>query len=125
MSLTDAQQRLLEAQQKVLSSRQAFNQATQHVNLLEREQKRVQITQRELETLQDDHHTYKGVGRMFVLTPVVQLREGLNTRETNCQEELPKALERRTASEKTMTECEEQFREHFKAFKSLQEAQKA
>lgn len=58
---------LVQIQQTAVQSQRALNISTQQISSKERERKILQLTIKEISTMGQDVHLYKGVGKMYGL----------------------------------------------------------
>ncbi|CDS06369.1 hypothetical protein LRAMOSA08897 [Lichtheimia ramosa] len=65
----------VELQAKYVASTQQLNSVKAQIQAKQRERKMSELTRRELDTLEPDTKTYKPVGKMFIQTPLSQMKE--------------------------------------------------
>ncbi|KAI9278830.1 Prefoldin [Phascolomyces articulosus] len=65
----------VELQAKYVASTQQLNTVKAQIQARQRDRKMAELTRRELDTLDPDTKTYKPVGKMFVQTPLRDMKE--------------------------------------------------
>ncbi|KAG2224478.1 hypothetical protein INT45_010544 [Circinella minor] len=65
----------VELQAKYVASTQQVNSVKAQIQAKQRDRKMAELTRRELDTLELDTKTYKPVGKMFVQTPLREMKE--------------------------------------------------
>ncbi|KAG2174039.1 hypothetical protein INT44_000153 [Umbelopsis vinacea] len=83
----------VDLQAKYISSMQQANSTKQQIQIKERERKVAELTRRELEALEEGTKTYKPVGKMFIQTPLPEMKESFVKRVGTADDEI-KALEK-------------------------------
>ncbi|CAM0137067.1 unnamed protein product [Umbelopsis sp. WA50703] len=83
----------VDLQSKYISSMQQANSTKQQIQVKERERKVAELTRRELEALDADTKTYKPVGKMFIQTPLKEMKQSFTKRVGTADDEI-KALEK-------------------------------
>jgi chaperonin cofactor prefoldin len=94
--LMEKEKHIVELQGRVQQLKSGLQNMSNHQVALEREKRRSAITLGELGTLDDSHHVFKGVGRMFVAATVPQLRAEYKDREVKCSSEVARLSEEKT-----------------------------
>lgn len=75
---------LWELQGRQAELRRHVMQLTSQLNTSERERSIIDITVREMDSMEDDTNTFMSVGKMFVMTPKQELRDFLITDKQEC-----------------------------------------
>ncbi|KAI7860365.1 Prefoldin [Circinella umbellata] len=65
----------VELQAKYVASTQQANSVKAQIQAKQRDRKMAELTRRELDTLELDTKTYKPVGKMFIQTPLREMKE--------------------------------------------------
>lgn len=61
--------------------------------------------------MQSDTKTYESVGRMFILTPMVEVKENLKKRQNTADEKIKTLENNKSYLEKSLKEAENNLRE--------------
>ncbi|SAM03896.1 hypothetical protein [Absidia glauca] len=64
----------IELQAKYISSQQQVNTVKAQIQAKQRDRKMAELTRRELDTLESDTKTYKPVGKMFIQSPLSDMK---------------------------------------------------
>ncbi|KAI8093025.1 Prefoldin [Halteromyces radiatus] len=65
----------VELQAKYISSQQQVNTVKAQIQNKQRERKMAELTRQELDTLDSNTHTYKPVGKMFIQSPLSEMKK--------------------------------------------------
>mmetsp|Transcript_12146 Transcript_12146/g.24201 ORF Transcript_12146/g.24201 Transcript_12146/m.24201 type:complete len:142 (-) Transcript_12146:212-637(-) len=98
-------------QTKYNAQRTQFNGVVQQLRVLDRDQKRNQLTLSELEALPDGTNTYKAIGKMFMQEPCQKIVEELAASVEKASDELVKLTEQHSALEKSLSETQDGIKE--------------
>lgn len=66
---------------------------------------------REISSLQSDTKTYESVGRMFILTPMDEVKENLKKRQNTADEKIKTLENSKSYLERSLKEAENNLRE--------------
>lgn len=66
---------------------------------------------REISSLQSDTKTYESVGRMFILTPMDEVKENLKKRQNTAEEKIKTLENNKSYLERSLKEAENNLRE--------------
>ncbi|KAI9312273.1 Prefoldin [Dichotomocladium elegans] len=64
----------VELQAKYVASTQQVNSVKAQIQARQRDRKMAELTRRELDTLEPDTKTYKPIGKMFIQTPLAEMK---------------------------------------------------
>ncbi|KAI5898796.1 Prefoldin [Schizophyllum commune H4-8] len=104
---------LNQIQQTAVSSQRAFNFAQQQMAAKQRERRIVQLTIDELSQLDDDTKMYKGVGKMFLMTPRKEMESELKAQEKELGDDLNNLAKKSKFLEKQFNDASGQLRDIF------------
>ncbi|KAL1739892.1 Prefoldin [Schizophyllum fasciatum] len=104
---------LLQIQQTAVTSQRAFNFAQQQMGAKQRERRIVQLTIDELSQLDGDTKMYKGVGKMFLMTPRQEMESELKTQEKELGDDITNLTKKSKFLEKQFNEAQGQLRDIF------------
>ncbi|CAO3676171.1 unnamed protein product [Umbelopsis vinacea] len=83
----------VDLQSKYISSMQQANSTKQQIQIKERERKVAELTRRELDSLDAATKTYKPVGKMFIQSPLSDMKLSFAKRISTADDDI-KALEK-------------------------------
>lgn len=66
---------------------------------------------REISSLEEGTKTYESVGRMFVLTPITQVKENLQKKQTQSEEKIKVLVNNKTYLENSLKDATNSLRE--------------
>ncbi|KAK9732077.1 Prefoldin subunit [Popillia japonica] len=100
-----------ELQQKAIDTTQKLRLADIQIESLKRQKQHATLTEREISGLEPDTKTYESVGRMFVLTPVSDVKNNLKKKQDAADEKINKLENNKTYLERSLKESENNLRE--------------
>ncbi|KAL1694825.1 Prefoldin [Schizophyllum commune] len=104
---------LNQIQQTAVSSQRAYNFAQQQMAAKQRERRIVQLTIDELSQLDNDTKMYKGVGKMFLMTPRKEMESELKAQEKELGDDLNNLAKKSKFLEKQFNDASGQLRDIF------------
>ncbi|KAL1663653.1 Prefoldin [Schizophyllum commune] len=104
---------LNQIQQRAVSSQRAYNFAQQQMAAKQRERRIVQLTIDELSQLDNDTKMYKGVGKMFLMTPRKEMESELKAQEKELGDDLNNLAKKSKFLEKQFNDASGQLRDIF------------
>eukprot|EP01064_Diplonema_japonicum_P020727 TRINITY_DN30308_c0_g1_i1.p2 TRINITY_DN30308_c0_g1~~TRINITY_DN30308_c0_g1_i1.p2 ORF type:complete len:131 (+),score=55.84 TRINITY_DN30308_c0_g1_i1:66-458(+) len=114
--LKERQKQVVEAEQRVQLLKQKVNTARSKADAFNKEGRRSQLTEAELNAVKPDVKVYKSVGRMFVMRPKEELIKEQQDKQNMCEEEVKKALALDDQLTKSLTEAESDFNRIYTQF---------
>ncbi|KAI4470209.1 prefoldin subunit 1-related [Holotrichia oblita] len=108
-----------ELQQKAIDTTQKLRLADIQIESLKRQKQHATLTEREISSLEPDTKTYESVGRMFVLTPVSDVKNNLKKKQDAADEKINKLENNKTYLERNLKESENNLREMVQQRKGL------
>jgi len=109
---------VLELQSAVSESRRQLFGVTSNSRTKENFKRKNELTLRELADLPVTTHTYKAVGRMFMATPLPDIRVSLQDNIKKTEVEIANLHSQQNYLEKQLEKQESDLKEAFKAFKA-------
>lgn len=104
---------LLQIQQTAVNSQRAYTFAQQQMAAKQRERRIVQLTIDEISQLDDDVKMYKGVGKMFLMSPRKDMESELKAQEKELGDDLTSLTKKSKFLEKQFNEAQGQLRDIF------------
>lgn len=104
---------LLQIQQTAVNSQRAYSFAQQQMAAKQRERRIVQLTIDEISQLDDDVKMYKGVGKMFLMSPRKEMESELKAQEKELGDDLTSLTKKSKFLEKQFNEAQGQLRDIF------------
>ncbi|KAL5494761.1 hypothetical protein ACEPAI_223 [Sanghuangporus weigelae] len=104
---------LQQIQQTAVNSQRALTTTRATLAAKERERRILQLTIEEINSLDKDVNLYKGVGKMFMLTPHPIMEKDLKTQEKDLTDDLNNLNKKAKYLEKTFNEAQAQLRDIF------------
>ncbi|XP_064645539.1 prefoldin subunit 1-like [Lineus longissimus] len=96
---------------KMIQTRQQIKVSDMQKEQLKRQIVHSNLVEQELTTLPDDTKTYEGVGRMFILTPMTQVKDNLVEKKKSADEKISNIDSHKIYLEKNIKESEDNIRE--------------
>ncbi|XP_018572127.1 prefoldin subunit 1 [Anoplophora glabripennis] len=100
-----------ELQEKQLETTQKLRLADMQIENLKRSKQHATITEREINALDEGTKTYESVGRMFLLTPVENVKENLKAKQNTAEEKIKVLENSKTYLENSLKEAADSLRE--------------
>ncbi|KAF2885541.1 hypothetical protein ILUMI_20609 [Ignelater luminosus] len=100
-----------ELQQKAIDTAQQLKLADIQIENLKRTKQHAILTEREISSLEPNTKTYDSVGRMFVLTPLNEIRENLKKKQTTAEEKVKTLENNKAYLERSLKDAENNLRE--------------
>jgi len=100
-----------EIQQSLINSKKRLGDAQVKLRVKAGERRRAELTQRELQALEADARTYRGVGKMFLATPQPEIVEMLRKSSEDGEREVKKLEESVKYLEKHAQDQDTQLRD--------------
>ncbi|KAL5535978.1 hypothetical protein ACEPAF_4072 [Sanghuangporus sanghuang] len=104
---------LQQIQQTAVNSQRALATTRATLAAKERERRILQLTIEEINSLDKDVNFYKGVGKMFMLTPHPTMEKDLKAQEKDLTDDLNNLNKKAKYLEKTFNEAQAQLRDIF------------
>ncbi|KAL9716591.1 hypothetical protein Ac2012v2_001039 [Leucoagaricus gongylophorus] len=104
---------LVQIQQTAVQSQRALNISTQQISSKERERKILQLTIKEISTMGQDVHLYKGVGKMFMMEPHQAMMGDLKNQEKELTDDINSLNKKAKFLEKQFNDAQAQLRDIF------------
>nr|CAD7456023.1 unnamed protein product [Timema tahoe] len=101
----------IELQQKMLETTHKLKMADVQIDGLKRSIQHAQLTDKEISSLDPDTRTYESVGRMFILTDVVEVREHLQKKAENWSDKIKTLENNKSYLERSLKDSENNIRE--------------
>ncbi|CAH0546386.1 unnamed protein product [Brassicogethes aeneus] len=101
----------VELQGKQLETSQKIKLHDIQIESLKRNKQHATFTEREINTLEDGTKTYESVGRMFLLTPLPDVKEHLQIKQTAAEEKIKVLESNKTYLEGSLVEATNALRE--------------
>ncbi|KLO06667.1 Prefoldin [Schizopora paradoxa] len=111
---------LVQIQQRAVESKRALQITQQTITPKERERRILQLTIDELKGLDPGVNTYKGVGKMFVMTPRVEMEKELKSQEKELTDDITSLNKKMKFLEKQFVEAQSQLNDIFHNARSNQ-----
>nr|CAD7444603.1 unnamed protein product [Timema bartmani] len=105
------QKAFIELQQKMLETTHKLKMADVQIDGLKRSIQHAQLTDKEISSLDPDTRTYESVGRMFILTDVVEVREHLQKKAENWSDKIKTLENNKSYLERSLKDSENNIRE--------------
>ncbi|KAF2068747.1 hypothetical protein CYY_009928 [Polysphondylium violaceum] len=77
-----------ETREKLFTLTRSLNACRQRIQITDTDKQRCLITTRELESLPSNTKTYKAVGKMFIISPMNELKDELNKQAQKDEEDV-------------------------------------
>eukprot|EP00761_Pharyngomonas_kirbyi_P010011 gb/GECH01010029.1/.p1 GENE.gb/GECH01010029.1/~~gb/GECH01010029.1/.p1 ORF type:complete len:111 (+),score=34.62 gb/GECH01010029.1/:1-333(+) len=100
-----------EVQHQLVQTNEQLEQVKGQVSMTDRRKRRAEIVLQELSSLNDDHNTFKSVGRMFLHTPVPKLRSEIDEKISEFDTEANRLQERKKKLEEQVVQLNKDFKE--------------
>ncbi|XP_018321747.1 prefoldin subunit 1 [Agrilus planipennis] len=100
-----------ELQEKAIDTTQKLKLADLQIESLKRMKQHSILTEREISTLDNDTKTFESVGRMFIYTPLPEIKEKLKKRQALADEKIKIEENNKQYLEKNLKEAENNLRE--------------
>ncbi|KAG5879451.1 hypothetical protein JTB14_027688 [Gonioctena quinquepunctata] len=100
-----------ELQEKQLETTQKLRIADIQIENLKRSKNHASLTEREINAIDEGTKTYESVGRMFLLTPMVKVKENLKTKQNTAEERIKVLENNKTFLENSLKEATDSLRE--------------
>ncbi|RZC34256.1 Prefoldin 2 domain containing protein [Asbolus verrucosus] len=100
-----------ELQEKQIDTAQKLRIADLQIETLKRNKQHASFTEREISSLEEGTKTYESVGRMFVLTPIEQVKEGLQQKQAMSEEKIKVLINNKTYLENSLKDATNSLRE--------------
>ncbi|KAH9837327.1 Prefoldin [Rhodofomes roseus] len=104
---------LVQIQQTAVQSQRALNISRQQLAAKERERRILQLTIEEVTSLGGDVNLYKGVGKMFLMTPRPQMEKELKGEEKELTDDINNLQKKGKYLEKQFNDAQAQLRDIF------------
>ncbi|CAL4197515.1 unnamed protein product, partial [Meganyctiphanes norvegica] len=103
-----------ELQGKMQETNQKLRIADVQVESLKKQIVHAQLTDKEIESLGENTRVYESVGRMFLLTDIPQVREGLKAKTEKCNDKITTLSSSKEILERSLNESQNNLREMIK-----------
>merc|ERR1739838_439423 len=103
-----------ELQGKMQETNQKLRIADVQVESLKKQIVHAQLTDKEIEGLGETTRVYESVGRMFLLTDIPQVRNGLKAKSEKCNEKITGLMSSKEILERSLNESQNNLREMIK-----------
>jgi len=103
-----------ELQSKMQETNQKLRIADVQVESLKKQIVHAQLTDKEIESLGENTRVYESVGRMFLLTDIPEVREGLKAKSEKCNEKITNLMGSKEILERSLNESQNNLREMIK-----------
>ncbi|TFK70454.1 Prefoldin [Pluteus cervinus] len=115
MSLSDDTLRkiLVQIQQTAVQSQRALNISVQQTAAKDRERRILQLTINEVTALDKEVKLYKGVGKMFLMTPRKEMEDELKGQEKELTDDISNLNKKSKYLEKQYNDAQAQLRDIF------------
>lgn len=100
-----------ELQQKMLETTQQLKVADARIDVLKQGMRHTQLTGKELSSMPPDTKMYQGVGRMFVLTDVNEIKTSLEKKHESYSLKIKQLENNKTYLERNLKDSENNLRE--------------
>ncbi|XP_052829263.1 prefoldin subunit 1 isoform X1 [Octopus bimaculoides] len=98
-------------QSKMIATRQQLKMSDAQIETLKRQKTHAKVLDQEISTLPSDTRTYEGVGRMFILQEIPQVRENLMKKIETSEEKIKTLTDKMTYLENSLKDEEMNLRE--------------
>ncbi|CAI9733947.1 prefoldin subunit 1-like [Octopus vulgaris] len=98
-------------QSKMIATRQQLKMSDAQIETLKRQKAHAKVLDQEISTLPSDTRTYEGVGRMFILQEIPQVRENLMKKIETSEEKVKTLTNKQVILEKSLKDSEDNLRE--------------
>ncbi|XP_014786477.1 prefoldin subunit 1 isoform X2 [Octopus bimaculoides] len=98
-------------QSKMIATRQQLKMSDAQIETLKRQKTHAKVLDQEISTLPSDTRTYEGVGRMFILQEIPQVRENLMKKIETSEEKIKTLTNKQVILEKSLKDSEDNLRE--------------
>ncbi|KZT72962.1 Prefoldin [Daedalea quercina L-15889] len=106
---------LVQIQQTAVQSQRALNISRQQLAAKERERRILQLTIEEITSLKGDVNLYKGIGKMFMMTPRPQMEKELKMEEKELTDDINNLQKKSKYLEKQFNDAQAQLRDIFQS----------
>lgn len=100
-----------ELQTKMITTRQQLKFSDAQVETLKRQITHSKLLDQEISILPEDTRTYEGVGRMFMLQPIPEVRKNLTKKIQTADEKIKSINSNKSYLERSIKESEDNLRE--------------
>ncbi|GAB1605079.1 prefoldin subunit 1 isoform X1 [Argonauta hians] len=100
-----------ELQSKMIATRQQLKMSDAQIETLKRQKAHAKVLDQEISNLPTDIRTYEGVGRMFILQEIPQVRQNLTRKIETSEEKIKTLTEKMAYLEKSLKTEEMNLRE--------------
>jgi len=100
-----------ELQQKAIDTAQKLKLSDIQIDSLKRTKQHASLTEREVALLDPSTKTYDSVGRMFLLTPLDEIKDNLKKKQTTADEKIKTLDNNKTYLERSLKDAENNLRE--------------
>lgn len=100
-----------ELQQKMLDTTQQLKEADSRIEVLKQGMRYTQLTEKELSSMSPSIKMYQGVGRMFVLTNVDEVRKALDKKHESYAQKIKTLENNKSYLERNLKDSENNLRE--------------
>ncbi|KAF9447036.1 Prefoldin [Macrolepiota fuliginosa MF-IS2] len=104
---------LVQIQQTAVQSQRALNVSVQQTAAKERERRILQLTIKEISSVDEDVHLYKGVGKMFMMEPHKTMVNDLKSQEKELTDDINSLNKKAKFLEKQFNDAQAQLRDIF------------
>jgi len=104
---------LVQIQQRAVQSQKALTITKNQSSAKERERRVLQLTMEEVKSLDADVNLYKGVGKMFVMTPHPVMLKELGAKDKEVSDDISSLDKKAKYLEKQFNEAQGQLRDIF------------
>ncbi|KAI9490399.1 Prefoldin [Zychaea mexicana] len=101
----------VELQAKYVASTQQLNTVKAQIQARQRDRKMAELTRRELDTLDADTKTYKPVGKMFVQTPLGEMKDQYVNRIKDSDEKIQQLEKSQKYWDRAATDAQSNLRD--------------
>nr|ALS04453.1 prefoldin subunit 1 [Acartia pacifica] len=108
-----------ELQMKMIESKQKIKLTDMQVDSLKRQIAHAMLTDQEIGALPEGTKVYESVGRMFLLSDIKTVREGLDAKQGVCKDKIKNLESSKTYLEGSIKESENNLRELITQKKSV------
>lgn len=104
----------MELQQKMQNTNQSIRLSDMQIETLKRQIHHATLTDKEIQAVPAETRVYDGIGRMFILNDVQNVRKNLEKRQASHKEKIAKLESNKQYLEKSLKESENNLRELIK-----------
>ncbi|KAB0796137.1 hypothetical protein PPYR_10452 [Photinus pyralis] len=100
-----------ELQQKAIETAQQLKLSDIQIENLKRNKQHAALTEREISNLNSSTNTYDSIGRMFMLSPLSEIKENLKKKQATAEEKIKTLENNKAYLERSLKDSENNLRE--------------